>query len=76
MGKFKNMDKVQHFVMEIGEVKNKIEKKEKNIDVDKIFDKSGGKTVQIAKKIKKKSKQNMEMSYYNNRQSSYMKDMK
>jgi len=76
MGKFKNMDRVQHFTMEINEVKNKIEKKEKQLDMDTIFDKSGGKKVAVAKKIKKKSKQNMEMSYYNNRQSSYMKDMK
>ena len=76
MGKFKNMDKVQHFVMEVKEVKNKVEKKEKQLAVDTIFDKSGGKTVAVAKKEKKKAKQNMEMAYYNCRQKSYTDDMK
>tara|TARA_R110001592_G_scaffold176803_6_gene416879 strand:- start:1640 stop:1873 length:234 start_codon:yes stop_codon:yes gene_type:complete len=77
MGKFKNMDKVQHFVMEVKEVKKKVEKKEKQLDMDTIFDKSGDKTVMVAKKIKKKNKQNMvAMGYYNNRQKSYTDDMK
>ena len=76
MGKFKNMDNVWHFTMEVAEVKNKIEKKEKKIAVDKIFDKSGGKVVAVAKKEKKKAKQNMSMGYYNCRQKSYTDDMK
>ena len=51
MGKIK-MEKVQHFTMELPQVHNKVEKKEKQIDVDTIFDKSGDKVVATAKKKK------------------------
>ena len=47
----------KHPVMEIKQVKNKVEKKEKKVEVETIFDKSGGKTVQVGKKIKKKNQQ-------------------
>lgn len=63
----------KHPVMEIKQVKNKVEKKEKKVEVEKIFDKSGGKTVAIAKKVKKKNEQDMDMSFYNLRQKSYTK---
>ncbi len=56
MGNFKNMDKVKHFTMEIPQVKNKMDKMERKLDVDTIFDKSGGKEVAIGKKSKKKIK--------------------
>lgn len=74
MGKIK-MEKVQHFTMELPQVHNKVEKKEKQIDVDTIFDKSGDKVVATAKKKKNKSKQTMDLSFYNNRQKTYSKDM-
>mgnify|MGYP003670122110 CR=1 FL=1 len=68
------MEKVQHFTMELPQVHKKIEKKEKQIDVDTIFDKSGDKVVKVAKKIKSKAKQNLDLSFYNARQKTYSKD--
>jgi len=64
----------KHYVMSIKQVKNKVEKKEKKVEVEGIFDKSGGKTVQVGKKVKKKNQQDMDMSFYNLRQKSYSKD--
>tara|TARA_R110002020_G_scaffold77945_2_gene196435 strand:- start:493 stop:720 length:228 start_codon:yes stop_codon:yes gene_type:complete len=74
MGKIK-MEKVKHFTMELPQVSKKIEKKEKQLDMDTIFDKSGDKVVKVAKKKKTKSKQDMDLSFYNARQKSYSKDM-
>ena len=63
----------KHPIMEIKQVKNKVEKKEKKIEVEKIFDKSGGKKVAVAKKVKKKDNNDMDLSFYNLRQKSYIK---
>ena len=71
MVKFKNMDKVQHFVMEIPQVKKKVEKEEKPIEVDNIFDKSGGDKVKMGKKSKKKDQNKMQMSFYNYKSKKY-----
>ena len=76
MGKYKNMDKVVHFTMEIPQVKNKVEKTEKPIEVDSIFDKSGGKKVQMAKKSKKKNMNKLQMSFYNFKSKKYKVDNK
>ncbi len=53
MAKIK-MEMVKHFTMELPQVSKKIEKKEKQIDMDTIFDKSGDKVVKVAKKKQKK----------------------
>ena len=74
MGNFKNMEKVKHFTMEIPQVKNKIDKIEKPIDVNGIFDKSGGKEVQVGKKSKKKDNNQMQMSFYNYKSKKYKKE--
>ncbi len=74
MAKIK-MEKVKHFTMELPQVSKKIEKKEKQIDMDTIFDKSGDKVVKVAKKKTKKAKQDMSLSFYNARMKSYSKDM-
>ena len=66
-----NMDKVKHFTMEIPQVKNKMERK---LDVDTIFDKSGGKEVAIGKKSKKKDNNQMQMSFYNYKSKKYKKE--
>jgi len=44
------MEKVKHFTMELPQVSKKVEKKEKQLDMDTIFDKSGDKVVKVAKK--------------------------
>ena len=69
-----NMDKVKHFTMEIPQVKNKIDKMERKLDVDTIFDKSGGKEVAIGKKSKKKDNNQMQMSFYNYKSKKYKKE--
>ncbi len=74
MGNFKNMDKVKHFTMEIPQVKNKMDKMERKLDVDTIFDKSGGKEVAIGKKSKKKDNNQMQMSFYNYKSKKYKKE--
>jgi hypothetical protein len=69
-----NMDKVKHFTMEIPQVKNKMDKMERKLDVDTIFDKSGGKEVAIGKKSKKKDNNQMQMSFYNYKSKKYKKE--
>lgn len=74
MGNFKNMSKVKHFTMEIPQVKNKMDKIESKLDIDTIFDKSGGKEVAIGKKSKKKDTNKMQMSFYNYKSKKYKKE--
>ena len=69
-----NMDKVKHFTMEIPQVKNKMDKMERKLDVDTIFDKSGGKEVAIGKNSKKKDNNQMQMSFYNYKSKKYKKE--
>jgi len=64
----------RHPVMSIKQVKNKVEKKEKKVEVETIFDKSGNKKVAVGKKVKKKNNNDMDLSFYNLRQKSYSKD--
>ena len=76
MVKLKDMDKCSHFVMEIKQVHNLVEKKQKPFDAEKMFDKSGGDKIKVGKREKKKDGNNMDMSFYNMRSKSYEKGNK
>ena len=71
-----DMESSKHFVMEIKQVHNIVEKKQKPFNADKIFDKSGGDKIAIGKREKKKDNNNMQMSFYNMRSKSYEKGNK
>ena len=73
MVKLKDMEKSKHFVMEIKQVHNLVEKKQKPFDAEKMFDKSGGDKIKVGKREKKKDGNNMDMSFYNMRSKSYEK---
>ncbi len=67
----------EHFVMNLKQVKNKIEKKEKAVDANTLFDykfKEGSK-VRFGKKQKKKDPNTMQLSFYNLRSKKYQKEM-
>ena len=76
MVKLKDMEKSKHFVMEIKQVHNLVEKKQKPFDAEKMFDKSGGDKIKVGKREKKKDGNNMDMSFYNMRSKSYEKGNK
>ena len=76
MVKLKDMEKSKHFVMEIKQVHNLVEKKQKPFDAEKMFDKSGGDKIKVGKREKKKDGNNMNMSFYNMRSKSYEKGNK
>ena len=66
-----DIDSCKNFVMELKQVNDIVEKKQKPFNADKIFDKSGGDKIKVGKKEKKKDPNNMSMSFYNMRSKSY-----